>query len=99
MPPFKLTQKAKDDLIGIARYTEQIWGREQRRLYLKGLDTMFHTLAANPALGQACDDIQPGYFKQLEGQHLIFYRRGTHSTIEIIRVLHQRMDVAVHLQQ
>jgi toxin ParE1/3/4 len=97
MPPFKLTKKAMDDLIGIARYTEQTWGREQRRQYLKKLDSMFYTLADNPGIGRSCDDIRPGYFKQQEGSHLIFYRRGTFSKIEIIRVLHKRMDVALHL--
>jgi toxin ParE1/3/4 len=97
MPTFKLSKKAKDDLIGIARYTEQTWGREQRLLYLKKLDVMFYTLADNPALHRSCDDIRRGYFKQLVGSHLIFFRNGPNSTIEIIRVLHKRMDVALHL--
>lgn len=38
MLPFKLTNKAREDLIGIARYTEKTWGRDQRRAYLKQLD-------------------------------------------------------------
>jgi len=97
MPTFKLSKKAKDDLIGIARYTEQTWGREQRLLYLKKLDVMFYTLADNPALHRSCDDIRSGYFKQLVGSHLIFFRNDPNSTIEIIRVLHKRMDVALHL--
>ena len=97
MPPFKLSKKAKDDLIGIARHTEQTWGREQRLHYLKKLDSMFHSLADNPALGRSCDHIRPGYFRLQEGSHLIFYRLGTSSSIEIIRVLHKRMDVALHL--
>lgn len=97
MPTFKLSKKAKDDLLGIARYTEQTWGREQRRLYLKKLDSTFYALAANPELGSPCDDIRSGYFKRRESSHLIFYRRGTNSNIEIIRVLHKRMDEALHL--
>ena len=96
MPPFKLSQKARDDLLGIARYTEQTWGREQRRLYLKKIDSMFYALADNPALGTPCDDIRNGYFKKREGSHLIFYRLGEISDIEIIRVLPKRMDVALH---
>ena len=96
-PPFKLSKKAKDDLIGIARYTEKTWGREQRRLYLKKLDSMFYTLADNHELGSPCDDVRAGYMKKQVGNHLIFYRFGTTSKIEIIRVLHKRMDVALHL--
>lgn len=97
MLPFRLTNKAREDLIGIARHTERTWGREQRIRYLKQLDSAFHTLAKNPASGHPCDDIKPGYYKHPESRHLVFYRLGNDSTIEIIRVLHKRMDVAQHL--
>jgi len=97
MLPFKLSQKARDDLIGIARYTEEIWGRDQRRLYLKKLDSMFYILADTPAAGSPRDDLRPGYFQKKEGSHLIFYRLGASSQIEIIRILHIRMDAARYL--
>lgn len=97
MPPFKLSKRAKDDLVGIARYTEKTWGREQRRVDLKKPDSMFYTLADNYELGIPCDDVRAGYIKKQLGSHLIFYRLGTTSKIEIIRVLHKRMDVALHL--
>lgn len=32
MPRFTLTTKAKSDLIEMARYTQERWGREQRDL-------------------------------------------------------------------
>lgn len=63
MPSFKLSKKAKDDLVGIARYTEKTWGREQRWFYLKTLDSMFYTLADNHELGSPCDDVRAGYIK------------------------------------
>ena len=34
MPGFFLTQKARDDLKAIGRYSQVAWGREQRNLYL-----------------------------------------------------------------
>lgn len=97
MLPFRLTNKAKEDLIGIARYTERTWGRDQRMLYLRQLDSAFHSLAKNPALGHPCDDIKSGYYKHSEGRHLVFYHPGNDSTIAIVRVLHKLMDVAQHL--
>lgn len=97
MPPFKLSKKSKDDLVGIARYTEKIWGREQRWLYLKKLDSIFYTVAENHELGSPCDDVRAGYIKKQVGCDLIFYRFDTSSKIEIIRVLHKRIDVALHL--
>lgn len=97
MLPFRLSNKAKEDLVGIAHYTERTWGRDQRKLYLRQLDSAFHALARNPALGQPSDEIKLGYYKHPEGRHLVFYRLGNNSAIEIIRVLHKRMDVVQHL--
>lgn len=97
MPLFKMTVRAKEDLLGIARTTEAKWGRNQRKLYLQQFDEAFHSLAHSPDLGRTCGDIRKGYFKYPQGSHLIFYRQGATADIEIIRVLHKRMDVALHL--
>jgi toxin ParE1/3/4 len=48
-----------------------------------------------PSLGRACDDIRPGYRRYAEGSHIIFYRE-VRSDIEIVRVLHGRMDPDRH---
>ncbi|OYW92068.1 MAG: hypothetical protein B7Z18_08720 [Alishewanella sp. 32-51-5] len=50
---YRVTPRAKEDLINIARYTEASWGRAQRNLYLKQLEQRFAWLAANPHLGKA----------------------------------------------
>ena len=97
MLSFRLTKKASEDLIGIARYTETAWGRKQRNYYLKQLDAAFHALAENPDIGHSCNEIRQGYFKYRKDSQVIFYRLGTESTIEIIRVLHKRMDTGLHL--
>jgi len=96
MPAFRLTKKAIDDLRSIARYTQKTWGRTQRNKYLSKLDESFHILAQEPHLGQTCDEIRQGYRKHHVGRHLIFYRHVA-ARIEIIRILHERMDVASHL--
>jgi len=93
MKPFALTQKAKADLRGIAIYTEQRWGRDQRNLYIKQLDDAFRFLAGNPLAGKSCDDIKAGYRKFPQGSHVIFYRDGTDCVVEIVRILHESMDV------
>lgn len=98
MKLFALTHKAKDDLRSIALYTEAQWGVAQRNRYLKQFDDTFHTLGKNPALGKSCDDILPGYRKFPEGSHIIFYKEGTTTAIEVIRILHKSMDVQTQLQ-
>ena len=97
MPGFRLTKLAKADLKDIGRYTQDVWGREQRNRYLANLDTSFHDLARAPQKGRSCDDIRQGYRKYQVGRHVIFYRRQDDADIEIIRILHDRMDAETHL--
>ncbi|MEY3659856.1 MAG: hypothetical protein RLZZ169_681 [Pseudomonadota bacterium] len=97
MARLKITNKAREDLVGIARYTEVTWGREQRKLYLGQLDTLFQALAENPELGHSCDEIKTGYYKKQEGSHIVFYRFSDLDGVVIVRVLHKRMDVSRNL--
>ena len=93
MPDFSLTEAAKNDLKNIARFTQKRWGREQRNHYLKTLDDCFHQLSSNPAMGKACGEIRPGYHKFPTGSHVIYYHSKSNQRIEIVRVLHENMDV------
>lgn len=93
MKLFALTHKAKADLHSIAIFTTQRWGVKQRNLYIKQLDEVFHMLAISPELGKNCDDIMLGYRKFPQGSHIVFYKNGSSSKIEIVRVLHKNMDV------
>jgi toxin ParE1/3/4 len=97
MSQFSLTEKAKDDLKKIARFTQNRWGKGQRNIYLKSLDGCFHQLSENPAMGRSCDEIKPGYYKFPTGCHVVYYRCKTEKMIEIVRVLHESMDVELQL--
>ena len=92
MVNFQLTELAKQDLRSIGRYTQTTWGREQRNTYLAKIDAAFQLLAMEPQLGKSCDDLRAGYRKYPVGKHLIFYRQSVDG-LEIIRILHQRMDI------
>ncbi len=97
MPAFTLTNMAKADLKAIGHYTQETWGREQRILYLNMLDACFHRLATNPLLGKDCREICEDYRKFNAGSHLIFYRQKFDDTVEIVRILHCRMDIEIRL--
>lgn len=97
MESFILSQKARDDLLSIGRYTRKLWGSAQQIHYLTQLDRAFQELAEKPNLGRACDDIRAGYYKYGVGKHVIFYRHTEKSQIEIVRILHVRMDIEQHL--
>ncbi|NKI19242.1 type II toxin-antitoxin system RelE/ParE family toxin [Spongiibacter sp. KMU-166] len=93
MPSFLLTSAARKDIIHIGRFTSEKWGKRQRDKYLKQLDDAFRLLARQPDIGRDAEDIKPGYKKFSQGSHVIFYRAGTESSIVVIRVLHNSMDV------
>ena len=98
MPVFRLSAKSLEDLKSIGRFTLKSWGREQRNIYLSKIDESFHILAEQPQLGNVRDDIRKGYRVYHVGRHLIFYRQKP-AEIEIIRILHDRMDVETHLRK
>jgi toxin ParE1/3/4 len=54
-------------------------------------------LAAGRKQGRSAAHIRPGYSCCRAGSHVLFYRAGDAGMIEIVRVLHQRMDVERHL--
>lgn len=98
MGSFRLTAKAKMDLKAIASYTQRKWGKSQRHFYIKQLDDVFHLLAENPGAGIKCDYIKLGYQKHPCGSHIIFYRPVDDKLIEIVRILHKRMDALARLE-
>ncbi len=97
MPRFVLTKAALVDLQSIGRYTADTWGREQRNRYLTLLDASMHDLADNPRLGRDCSEIRAGYRRYRVGKHILFYRQIDPDQIEIVRILHERMDLEARL--
>jgi len=94
MDSFSLKIAAKADLRNIAKSTEERWGREQRKHYLKGMDDAFHRLADSPELGVSCEDIASNLRKHPFQGHVIYYDIAPTAEIEIVRVLHKRMDAS-----
>ena len=92
----RIRPRARQDLKAIWGYTLERWGEPQADLYLHQLDAGIRSLIDFPAIGESCEHIRAGYRKLQVNRHLILYRSGEQH-IEIVRVLHQAMDVARHL--
>lgn len=97
MPHYTLTQKAMTDLLEIGRYTQKQWGFEQRNTYLSMLDGCFQEIAADPLKGKDCSAVKEGYRKMKAGSHFVFYRQLANKDVQIVRVLHGRMDIETRL--
>lgn len=94
MTNIRIKAAAREDLKSIAKYTEEKWGREKRNNYLHDIDHAFQQLTSNNKLGRPCDHVRSGYRTFPVGSHIIFYVIGDDELVEIIRVLHKRMDVS-----
>lgn len=99
MSSFRVRESAENDLFEIGLESREKWGDAQIERYIGLLVRAFHLLADMPELGKACDDIRPGWRRLPEGSHVIFYRIAEDGVVDIIRVLHSRMDPELHLDQ
>lgn len=97
MSRYLLSPAAQADLEQIWDYTYDRWGVDQAEDYLRELRHAIERAAANPQIGRACDEIRLGYRKLAAGSHTLFYRVRAEGGIDVVRVLHQRMDVDRHL--
>jgi toxin ParE1/3/4 len=90
VPEYRLSRRARLDLIEIADYTVDTWGVEQAYRYLDSLEACFEQLARTPAMGRPCAMVRPGYRRMEHQKHVIFYR-AKKKGVFIGRILHERM--------
>ncbi len=92
MSSYRLSPEAKKDLLVIRAYTRDKWGNQQAQKYIDALEKKCEELAQSPNMGRERPEIKSGYRSLPEGKHVIFYRVGN-SGIDILRILHGRMDI------
>lgn len=97
MSSYRLSPKAGADLAGIWDYGAERWGESQAERYTRLLTSAFADLAAGHRMGQPMDEVRPGYLRYRVGSHVVFFRMSGAATIDVIRILHARMDVDRHL--
>ncbi len=97
MRVIRLTNAAKRNLEDIWLYTFAEWGEAQADKYLGHIQACLQQLLENPAIGKARTDIKMGYRALQVQQHIIFYRLDA-EFIDIIDILHKRMDARQHLE-
>lgn len=89
-------ESAIKDLEAIWIYTFQNWSLEQADRYHSLIYNEIDFLAGNPASGKDYSHIRKGYKSSKVKSHIIFYKYSV-SEIEIIRILHENMDIPNHL--
>jgi len=95
MKALKFSPAAEADITGIWRYSAEQWGPDQADRYTDDLRDACNALAAGRKKGRAVE-IRPGYLKYPCGSHVIYFKDQS-DRLDIIRILHSRMDVARQL--
>ncbi|HBE43476.1 MAG TPA: type II toxin-antitoxin system RelE/ParE family toxin [Bacteroidales bacterium] len=99
MAKYQLSNKAVNDLTTIWNYTLVKWSEKQADQYYNLLIDTFIEISKNPGLGKDYSDIFENILGFRVGRHIIFYRIVHVKDIEIIRILHERMDLKIRLKE
>ncbi|MEO5911842.1 MAG: type II toxin-antitoxin system RelE/ParE family toxin [Pelobium sp.] len=93
---YKISVEAQNDLENIWLYTYETLSKEQADRYYNLILNEIEYLAGNPDSGEDYNHIRKGYLRSKVKSHLIFYKVNSEE-IEIIRILHQQMDIETRL--
>ncbi|EJB01968.1 plasmid stabilization system protein [Rhizobium leguminosarum bv. trifolii WSM597] len=87
---------AQTDIDRIWDYTATSWNVDQAERYIQDIRDACHELAQGTRMSRP-SDIRKGYSKVSVGSHFLYFKSNDASQIIVVRILHQRMDVAKHL--
>jgi toxin ParE1/3/4 len=100
-----LSAEAEKDFSRILMYTRDTFGPHQAEIYETTLLNAIALLDGGPdILGSiARDELRPGIRSlhvargSRRGRHVIMYRTTANQTIDVVRILHDAMDLARHI--
>ncbi len=99
MAKLTLRQKAIDDLSNIWEYTAENWSEKQADKYHNMIKIACENIANNITSGKIYHNINSNLLGYKTGKHIIFYQYFSKDEIEVIRILHERMDIESRLKE
>ena len=113
MARFRLSRLAEADLAHILATSAERWGTQGRRRYAAIIAAAMRSVAANPEgpvsrdRGELSPGIRSFHIRHARGDdpeakvrrpaHVLYYRAVAPGLIEIVRVLHERMEPSRHV--
>ncbi len=88
-----LRQEAIDDLNDIWEYTFEKWSEKQADKYYASIKIACNGIGEHPNIGKEYVGISKNLLGFKSGKHIIFYQIISAKRIEVIRILHERMDL------
>lgn len=87
-----ISKRAVSDLEEIWLYTVEKWSAKQADRYYNLIVDEINYICKNKDAGKSIDHVRKGYRASKVKFHLIFYKVSD-NIIEIIRILHEQMDI------
>jgi toxin ParE1/3/4 len=95
---FKISKEALTDLESLWLYTAENWSVQQADRYYNLILDEIDFIAQNPKAGKEYSHVRKGYYRSKVKSHFIFYRLKE-DELQIIRILHQQMDIDARLNE
>lgn len=99
MAKYFLTNKAVEDLSIIWDYTYNAWSENQADKYYGILIDTCKVISKSPEIGKNYDEISSEILGFRVNKHIIFYRVIKSGEIEILRILHAKMDLKSRIEE
>jgi toxin ParE1/3/4 len=97
---YKISKEASNDLEKIWLYTIETWSAEQADRYLNLIFDEIEYLCQKPNSGSDFSHVRKDYLRSRVKSHFIFYKiNEKKSELEIIRILHQQMNIENRLNE
>jgi toxin ParE1/3/4 len=88
-----VSSEALSDLEKIWIYTYNKWSKEQADRYYSLLIEEIEFLQSNYTTGKSAEYIRHGYRVSFVKSHIVFYKIVDDQKLEIIRILHQSVNI------
>ena len=95
---YRISKQAIKDLNDIWIYTFNKWSKEQADRYYDLIIGEIEFVADNYLIGKSVEQTRKNYRVTKIKSHLIFYRKAENEIVEVVRILHQRMDIKKRLK-
>nr|WP_315152095.1 type II toxin-antitoxin system RelE/ParE family toxin [uncultured Flavobacterium sp.] len=99
MPEYIISEKALEDINNIWIYTAENWSVEQADRYYNLIFDEIEYIVNNLDMARDFGKIRKSYRYSKVKSHLIFFKKDKTNKIEIVRILHERMDIENRLAE
>lgn len=99
MPEYIISEKALEDINNIWIYTAENWSIEQANRYYNLIIDEIEYIVDNLDMARDFGKIRKSYKYSKVKSHLIFFKKNKTNEIEVVRVLHERMDIESRLAE